>query len=69
MPTFEYKVIKTERRLEVFPPKVIDWEPAEQVLAKMEADGWELVSVVAYPELGNGAAQWKEYYFKRPKNL
>jgi hypothetical protein len=32
----------------------------------MDEEGWELVSVIAYPELGNGAAQWKEYYFKRP---
>ncbi len=32
---------------------------------RMSKEGWELLSVVAYPELGNGFAQWKEYYFKR----
>jgi hypothetical protein len=31
----------------------------------MSKEGWELISVVAFPELGNGFVQWKEYYFKR----
>ncbi len=66
MASFEYKVVKDQRQLEIFPPKVIDWKPAEELLKKMSEDGWELVSVIAYPELGNGMAQWKEYYFKRP---
>lgn len=61
-----YKVVKMQRHLELFPPKIVNWEPAEPLLKKMAEDGWELVSVIAYPELGNGAAQWKEYYFKRP---
>jgi hypothetical protein len=66
MSTFEYKVVKEQRHLEIVPPKVVDWKPAETLLKNMSEDGWELVSVIAYPELGNGAAQWKEYYFKRP---
>lgn len=66
MPTFEYKVIKAQRHLELFPPKLVDWEPDEPLLKKMSQDGWELVSVIVYPELGNGAAQWKKFYFKRP---
>ncbi len=66
MSAFEYKVVKEQRHVEIMPPKVIDWKPAETLLEKMAAEGWELVSVIAYPELGNGMAQWKEYYFKRP---
>jgi hypothetical protein len=66
MSTFEYKVVKAQRYFEFFPPKVVNWDPPEPLLKKMAQDGWELVSVIAYPELGNGAAQWKEYYFKRP---
>ena len=63
MSTFEYKVVKTRRYLEFFSQKNANWEPAEPLLQKMSVDGWELVSVIVYPELGNGAAQWKEYYF------
>lgn len=67
MATFEYRVIKDQRYLEKFlPPTIMDWKPAEALLKEMAEDGWELVSVIAYPELGNNAAQWKEYYFRRP---
>jgi len=65
MVTFEYKVVKDQRHLAIFPAKVVDWKPAEPLLKKMSEVGWELLSVIAHPELGNGAAKWKEYYFKR----
>ncbi len=66
MSAFEYKIVKEQRHLEILPLKIVDWKSPESMLQKMAEDRWELVSVIAYPELGNGMAQWKEYYFKRP---
>ncbi len=65
MPNFEYQVVTGYRKVE-FPFRIVDWESPQELLKRMNEEGWELVSVVAYPELGNGMQQTKEYYFKRP---
>ncbi len=67
MSSWEYKVVTFQRGVEIaIPPRVVGWEDPIKLLNQMSQEGWELVSVVAYPDLIGGPSWWKEYYFRRP---
>ena len=67
MSNWEYKVVTNLNGMKwSLPPRMVEWEPPMDILSRMSTEGWELVTVVTYPE--KGLANWvKEYYFRRPK--